>query len=724
MMTSERIIEVLRNSRPGELEYPPPVRDHSALVVYTALKGYPALAADHLLNPAITDELADIIGQVNRKLHLELLRTYEDKDYAASEEGVTKIARIYDVLIEIGLNLIGFEYIWAGLTPEEREALLSLIEEELREAEELEEKALGSKDIANAVVKLKIEDMKKVMAGDPKRVGMVAWMGERVEGRLDPSKPTISFLEEMKKEIRSNAYYRMSLLGLCRFGNDYALGLRWLRRLGYVQVSTNPQLAAIAYRDDPTLWEKFKEYLRSHPELLDNPEERGDELAMAATLIALWPNMEVFRPVAYLLDFQDGMISYQLNPNVADSVEGSVSDALKIYSLCEDYFAKYDQYLLWGWPTTVERARPNIVFKVAGSSPAAIDITRILESYGIGTNNTVTYTVAQEIQLILAKIEGRAQAKKRGLRLTKVYETNMGGRLEGHLREVKAAELIREALKRLEKPEEELAELAKKLGVPEAPIGGVWRGPSGWGFNVEAKTLDEKIELVAYRAYLKPLTKEPFAEFLAKAGVCGGTPEEVMECLKTWEEAIGMAGTLVAQRVWWVFFSPENREKWIAYIVKKYGVTPEDAEEILDGIDVLPASKRKPADTYLTLASRNMTNTEFPNHQLNVHKEYAEKKVRLEDYAESITWSHDPKYVEILSHMEDFRKAYELTPELLEVLKEVGIAGVEEWGTGGTTPEEWVTFGSRVKTMKGFTEAYNAFKEKCIAIAKEVAAET
>jgi len=722
-MKAEEVLEILDKSKPEELEYPPPVSDHSELVVYTALRGYPELAADHLLNPYAADDIMEIIGQVNRKLHLQLLWLYEDPGRAASEEGLVKIARIYDVLLEIALNLIGFEYIWAGLSADEREAALDLIIEELREAESLEEKKLGGKAVAEAVVRRKIRDMKKVMAGDPKRTGMVAWMGEQVEKRVDWSAPTISFLYEMKKEIRGNVYYRMSLLGLCRFGNDYALGLRWLRRLGYVQVSTNPQLAAIAYRDDPSLWEKFKEYLRGHPELLENPEEHGDELAMAATLIALWPNMEVFRPVAYMLDFNDGMISYQLNPNVADSVEGSVSDALKIYKLCEEYFSKYDQYLLWGWPYSIERRRPNIVFKVAGSSPAAIDITRILESYGIGTNNTVTYTVSQEIELILAKIEGRAYAKKRGLKVTKVYETNMGGRLEGHLREVKAAELIREALKRLDSPEEELAGLARELGVPHVEVGGVWRGPSGWGFDVEARTLDEKIELVSYRAYLKPLTKKPFAEFLAKAGVCGGSGDEVMECLKTWEEAIGMAGTLVAQRVWWVFFSPENREKWIAYIVKKYGVTPEDAAEILDNIDVLPASKRKPADTYLTLASRNMTNTEFPNHQLNVHKEYAEGRVRLEDYAESIMMKHDPKYVEILSHMEDFRKAYELTPKLMEILKEVGIEGIEEWGTGGTRPEDWVNFGSKVKTMKGFTEAYNKFKEKCIAIAKEVAGE-
>ncbi len=38
--------------------------------------------------------------------------------------------------------------------------------------------------------------------------------------------------------------------GKCKFGNDYALGLRWLRHLGFEQVSTNPVLAARAYQDE------------------------------------------------------------------------------------------------------------------------------------------------------------------------------------------------------------------------------------------------------------------------------------------------------------------------------------------------------------------------------------------------------------------------------------------------------------------------------------------
>lgn len=699
-----------------ELPTVPPTHDHSSLAVYLALKGYPELGADNILNPVTIGEYSRIVGQVCRQAHLEFLRL----ESASSEEKLAKRAWIYQLLIEIALNTAGLEADWAKIPEKERVKALSFIREEVSSLEKEERSKVAEPVSAKYIVDHILGDMKKVMSSNPKTKSMLAWMAEKIEKKIDPAFPASSFLFEAVRELQANAYYKMSKLGLCRFGNDYALGLRWLRHMGFVQVSTNPVLAAEAYKDDPSLWDRFKDYLKKHPELVENIEKDPDALAMAATLIALWPNMEVLRPAAYLLDFQDGMVSYQLNPNVADDVEGSLRDAMRIYQLSEDYFRRYDAYLLWGWPSHLERGRPNIVFKVAGSSEASIEITRRLESLGIGTNNTVTFTVSQEVQLILAKIEGRTEAVKRGVGLTKVYETNMGGRLEAHLREAKAAELILEALRRLEQPEQALAELAKRLGVPGAEPGKTWRAPTGWGYSVEASSLEEKAYLTASQAYIKTLASEALADFLLKAGTHGKTLEEVMAYLKRYEEAISLAGTLVAQRVWWIFFSDENYPKWISYLVKNYGINPTQAEQVLRGIDVLPASKRKPSDTYLTLARRNMTNTEFPNHQLNVHLEYAEKGLRLEDYDWSITRKHSSAVLETLLTIEDFKKAYELTPELIKILKEVGVYGVEEMGTSGLKPNEWASFGSRTKTMKGFTEAYNAFREECIRKAREL----
>ena len=707
------VVSLLKNAAREELATPPKSLDHADHVLKTALMGYPELAADHLLDPSLPGRFTEVIGSLIRRAKLEFLRP------GAPEETAIRRARIYDVLLEIAINIYGMEKEWMGLSDEEASEAEKMILEALKEFESIEREEKGSPEVLEAVVKLKIEDMKKVMAGDPRgRKGMVAFMGENIEKNLDPSNLAESFLQAMKREIQANVYYIMSKLGMCRFGNDYAIGLRWLRRLGYVQVSTNPVLAAIAYRDDPSLWEKFKEYLRKRPELLEDPEGKADELAMAGTMIALWPNMEVFRPIFFLKDYMDGMISYQLNPNVAASVEGSLKDAYEIYTRTEEYFRAYDSYLVWGWPLHVERGRPNIVFKVAGHSPAAITITSELEARGMGTNNTVVYTVAQEARLILAKFEGMARAMKLGIKVTRNYETNMGGRLEDHLREVIAADFVKKALEKAENKEEELFQLAKALKVPVEAPSGTWKGPSGWGYDIVADTLEKKIELVSSRAYIRRLDVDPLVEFLTQHGVFK-TKEEAVKRLGEIEEAVRMSGTLVAQRVWWLFFSAENKPKWLAWLIKKYGLTPEQAQRILDAIDVLPASKRKPMDTYLTLARNNMTNTEFPNHQLAVLKTYMEPGFRLEEYDNAVLKKHDEKYVKILYEYEDFVKAYELTPYLVEVFREAGI-DVSGMGVNGLRPEEWGQFGSTAKTMRGFTEAYLKFREKCVEVAKEV----
>lgn len=710
--------EVLSLAKPEELRHPCESLDYADHVVKTTMMGYPQLAADSLLNPDLIGKLADIVGSIVRQLNLIFMEpVWVEKKI---EDVIIRRGRAYDVLLEIAINLFGLEREWVGFTDRDVEDTLKIIRSTLSTWEATERKTYGSAEVAKAVVKMKIEDMKKVMRGDPRGIkSMVAFMGENIEKKLKEDNITLSFLDALREEIQSNIYYVMSKKGMCRFGNDYALGLRWLRRLGYVQVSTNPVLAAIAYRDDPGLWKKLEDYLRKNPDYLRNIDERRDELAMLATMLALWPNMEVFRPVFYLKGFSDGMISYQLNPNVADDVDRSIEDALKIYRATQEYFMRYDEYLLWGWSKDVERGRPNIVFKVAGSSPAAIDITSILEGLGIGTNNTITFTVSQEVALILAKMRGRAKAVKMGIKPTRVYETNMGGRLEGHLREAKAAQLIMEALKKFENPEAKLLEFCRKLGVPADSRKEVWVGPTGWGYNYTAKTLEEKVALASFNQYLKSLVNEHLADLLVEAKIFNSR-EEALNYLAEWEKAIGLAGTLVAQRVWWIFFSSENRAKWINYLISEYGLTREEAEAVLNGIDVLPASKRKPMDTFLTLARWNMTNTEFPDHQFNVLRESQSSNFKLSNYDNAIMMKHDPKVIETLNQLDDFVKAYELTPDLSELLKKVGIR-VEDMGVRGLPYDGWRNFGSTVKTMTGFTEAYNDFRSKVVEVAKKVA---
>jgi hypothetical protein len=113
---------------------------------------------------------------------------------------------------------------------------------------------------------------------------MVAKTAVRIESGLDFGRNLlVNFLKGAEKEIKANIYYRMVKEGRCRFGNDYALGLRWLRHLGFEQVSTNPVLAARAYQDEPGLTQIFRNEIREYPNLdkwSSNPPIHAEEIAL------------------------------------------------------------------------------------------------------------------------------------------------------------------------------------------------------------------------------------------------------------------------------------------------------------------------------------------------------------------------------------------------------------------------------------------------------------
>jgi len=680
---------VLKGRREG-LPSPPRSSDHAGHVVATALAGHAELAADHLLNREMKGRLDVVVGDVIRQLNLEFVKSTQATG-ALDEVKVRTRQMAYEVLAEIALNLYGIEGMVVGFSAEEVAKVLGNIEKALTTWEDIERKEGSS--IGCYVVEKYLGEMRKVFSGG----GMVAKMGDEIRQKLQ-SVLVSEFVKAAGSVVQDNIYYVMAKRKVCKFGNDYAIGLRWLRHLGYVQVSTNPVLAARAYDDDPELMERFVEETRDRrARWIEDLHAFGDEIAMQATMVALWPNLAVFKPIASLTDYHDGMVSYQLNPNVASSLEGSMADALKIYSAAQDFLRQYDEYLLWGYSNAEERGRPNIVFKIAGGYPAAVEITSSLNGLGIGTNNTVTYTVAQETTLIMAAMKGMAEAVRKGIMPTQIYETNMGGRLESHLREVEVERLVVEALRDLgERRDALLLELAKGLSASN---------------ELEATgDFEERVRKVCSFRYLKSLVNEPLINILASAK--GISLEEVRASMTRLEGDIGMAGTLVAQRTFRIFFSPENRSRWLEYLEKRHGLTPAEADMIMDRIDMLPASKRKPNDTYLTLASRNMTNTEFPDHQFKVLEASRQKGFSLSKFEDSIAREHDKEIIRRLLLLENFRRAYELTPELGERLKSVGIPG--DHGGGGLSVSEWPTFGSVVKTMAEFTNAYNAFKAKCV----------
>ena len=701
-LTQEQIDLIVMNSRPERLSDPgkhPIPGDHAAHVVQLAGWGQTTLAADHLLFPELNGFLPNVVGGIIRQLNIRFVeaRVLPGDSEAEVVRKVRQRQFCYETLIEMAINFSGLEGRW--LEVEERSRATISIRGALAEWEE-QEASEGSGSVAVVVVRRFLDRMKLVMKG----ASMVAKTALRIEQALNFTPPFVNdFLDECQDEIDANVYTRIVCQGYCRFGNDYALGLRWLRHLGFEQVSTNPVLAGLAYKDDPALNQIFQNEVKSHRKFAEwraAPEKFADEIALYATLLALWDNLHVYRPIFFNLTWSSGggVVSFQLNPNIAHLVDESVRDVFAAFAEATEDLKVYDDYLLAGYNPMRERARPNVVIKVAASSPAAREIARTINTFGFGSNITVIYTVSQEVTMILEELAGMAAAIKKGITPTQLYMTNMGGRFESHLREVRLEEWFAEARQKLGE-----AEALKRIEQLAAA--------NGTKFKVdEAKGFEAKV--VAATRYGSQRTIDAHIV----AALQGVVPENE---LKAWEDAIGKSGTLVARRVWGIFFSEGNRGKWVDYLCQAHGLMEEEATLILSRVCYLPASKRKPEDTYWTLTGRNMVHTEFPNHQENVRKMAETDDFNLVKYGESITGQFAPEVLELLNTMADFRKGYELNAELNQVLQEAGIEG--SFGNGGHTPEHWPEFGSVQKTLTEFKAAYDNFRGDILRLFTEVA---
>lgn len=708
-ISKENVIDILKRAKVDALSLPMEPRiDHADHIIKTSLMGWTKLAADHIIHPEMGGCLVDVVGSLIRRIGL-LIRSERIDDGSSAEEGIVRRARLYDTMFEMVFNLVGAESRWAGFASEMVEQVVTTIKNAFDEWEDIERRELGEPIVIEAVIELQLRELMKVNKGR----SLVAEIAQRVSKKVSKLGCARSYIEAMIYEIRNNFYRKAYDLNLCKFGNDYALGLRFLRHLGFVQVSTNPVLAARAYDDDPELWSRFRKYaeeilVKEHPEWFREPERYADDITMEATRFALLDNFYVFRIPFILSKYHDGLVSYQLNPLIAHDVEKSV-EAVKIFATrLEKDLAIYDEYLWWGY-SVPEKGRPDLVIKVAAAYPAAIEIAERINEMGVGQNITVSYTVSQEVLIGVAAMKGMAKAIKKGIMPTQTYDTNMGGRLEDHLREDIAARLL---LKGLEKVEEHrrwavLDKLAKGLGVKE----------DVWG-EVKRKGLKSAVDhLCSHRVLGRNMVRDPYIDALVELNIYG-TREETLKNVKMLEEAIELSGTFVAQRVYEILFSPWNREKWINYLINEVGITREQAEIVIDRIDLLPASKRKPIDTLYTFASRNMTNTEFPDHQLKVVNEVAEKGIELDEIRESIYQTLENRYLEILMQYEDFVKAYESSPELNDLLKKVGID--KDYGNRGVSPADWPRYGPCVKTMNEFTNEYLAFRSKVVELIKTI----
>jgi hypothetical protein len=694
------IDQIIHASVPERLSLearPPIIDDHVAHVRQLTMMGQTCLAADHLLFRERSGVLYKTVSGVIRELNIlfSTSRPQRGETEQRLKENVLARYHAYETLLEMALNFYGLESRW--LDKGEKEECLPSILNTLDEWE-THERAEGDSTVASAVVRKWLGKVKKVQKGN----SMVAKSASRIENDLDFQKNVIvPFLKGAEKEIKGNIYHRMVKEGICRFGNDYALGLRWLRHLGFEQVSTNPVLAARAYQDEPDLLDMLREELKRHPnvgEWTSAPSMHGEEITLFATLQALWDNLHVFRPIFFNLRETSGggVVSFQLNPNIAHLVEESIRDVFRAFSLASENLSTYDRYLLAGYPMEGDKGRPNMVIKVAATTPAARTITRTINSYGFGSNITVDYSVSQEATLILEEMEGMASAVKKGIQPTQLYMTNMGGRLESHLREVKLEELF--------------GALKDKLGEEKATqkVEGLSAANGTKDKLAKAKTYDEKVIAATRFANQRTINAAVYEALRDVAS---------KESLQDWEDAIGRSGTYVARRVWGTFFSARNRPRWINYLMRKSGLSRSQSRLILDRIHYLPASKRKPFDTYWTLTSKNLVHTEFPDHQENVRKVADTPSFSLKAHKESISKNFSPKFLKRLNQLKDFRKAYEINPELVKIFKSVGITG--NLGSAGLRPEEWPEFGPVQKTLAEFKAAYDTFQQEMISVLQQ-----
>lgn len=90
----------------------------------------------------------------------------------------------------------------------------------------------------------------------------------------------------------------------------------------------------------------------------------------------------------------------------------------------------------------------------------------------------------------------------------------------------------------------------------------------------------------------------------------------------------------------------------------------------------------------------------------------------LKEYEESISNTFPRTILEWLNQMEDFRKAYEVNPELEEIFKKVWIS--EDLGQKGLSPSDWPEFGPVQKTLAEFKSAYDTFQKEMIAILQKI----
>ncbi|MEM2860292.1 MAG: hypothetical protein QXR40_06365, partial [Candidatus Bathyarchaeia archaeon] len=198
--------ELILSSRPEPLDYPVVSSDHSGHIVYLATRGYPKLAADHILSREVAGHLETIAGGVIRQLNFifnKVLLGVSAVNVLKNGKKVSLLTRIYETLIQMALNMVGLERDILGFSEEETAKTFTNMLVALKGLEDLERKVLGGEaPIAYATVNIFLTDMKKVMSGFYRPPGsMVAHAAKEIEKEVKPDSLMESFLNSAKKQI-------------------------------------------------------------------------------------------------------------------------------------------------------------------------------------------------------------------------------------------------------------------------------------------------------------------------------------------------------------------------------------------------------------------------------------------------------------------------------------------------------------------------------------------
>ena len=210
---------------------------------------------------------------------------------------------------------------------------------------------------------------------------------------------------------------------------------------------------------------------------------------------------------------------------------------------------------------------------------------------------------------------------------------------------------------------------------------------------------------------MKSLTNEAFLEVASHAGL---SKEQVDEL----EMDLRKAGTLVARKVYLLFYEKNNHDKWLSWLEHEHMLKRAEAISALDSMDILPASKRVPEDTLDTLGSINMCNTEFPNHARVVQVYSETDTFDLRSFREAVLRGSEVDLVRRLSRIRDFVKGYESTSQISAQVHDVKASFPTQ--LGGVEEAQWNEFGPVKKTMTEFKDAYDKFLERCIELTEMV----